>query len=422
MIKLCVPGRFEPELVDRLAEINSSAGGAATVHEVYGSLSKSVVGSGRPAMRLAQQGGEPTFETVGDFVRRAHDAGIRVNYLLNSIVLSNGEYTTRGRREILDYVARIDEAGVDIVTISVPYLMELVRAHFPDLPVCVSVVNELASVHGIATIREFEPERMHVSEEVNRDHGLLRRLADACGVELSLVVNNGCLRFCPYRGYHHSLCSQGSQTAREAHGYVDWPLLRCSRARASEPVEIFRSPWLRPEDLPFYADRFGIEHFKIAGRQLPLQWILRVTEAYARCRYDGNLMDLLATPAANFARHPMTARIAEERGTHRFVPPPLWIDNRELDGFSAALRARGGCGADRDCERCRLCDLHLERATRHDPDAERAEHARALGELIDDLVEGRWSSDRDPARAVDEPHPPVAGDGRPAERRGAVSI
>src|SRR5450759_3979284 len=135
MIKICVPSRFEPELLDGLEPLQSETG---RIHEVYGSLSRSVIGSGRPARRLTQQGGSPTFEDVRRFTATAHGSGIRVNYLLNSAVLDHAEYTRAGRKRILDYVGEVADTGVDMVTIAVPYLIELVRSHLPELPVSVS--------------------------------------------------------------------------------------------------------------------------------------------------------------------------------------------------------------------------------------------------------------------------------------------
>ncbi len=389
MIKLCVPGRFEMELLDHLEPLQEETG---RIHEVYGSLSRSVVGSGRPARRLAQQGGEPTFDDVRSFTERAHASGIRVNYLLNAITLNHDEYTGKGRRELVDYIGQVADTGVDMVTIAVPYLMELVREEFPELPICISVVCEIANSHGMRLFEGYGAERIHFAEECNRDLELLGEMVKQTDSDVSLVVNNGCLRFCPHRVYHHSLCTQGSQSDKPVNSYVDYPLLKCSVERARNPVEILRSPWIRPEDLTFYEDRFGVELFKIAGRQLPLQLNVNVIQAYARLKYEGNLMDLLATPAANFAKHPMTAAIAAERGPDRYTPPPFYFDNTKLGQLTKALHARGGCSALRDCEECRLCDELLPEVLAEDPEAERTVHAEALDELIGELADGSWTA------------------------------
>jgi collagenase-like PrtC family protease len=397
MVKICVPSRFEPELLDLLEPLQEETG---RVHEVYGSLPRSPIGSGRPARRLAQQGGEPGFDEVRRFAERAHRSGIRVNYLLNAAVLDHSEYTRAGRERILSYVGEIAESGVDMVTIAVPYLIELVRGNFPELPVSVSVICEVSDTHGLRLFERYGVQRVQIAEECNRDLALLELLAGTAGPELSLVVNNGCLRFCPYRSYHNTLCTQGSQSDKPDHGYIDYPLLKCSAERAHSPVELLRSPWIRPEDLGFYEERFGIELFKLAGRQLPLANIATMVGAYARGGYDGNFLDLLATPSVDFARHPMTAGLAAERGPERYETPPLRIDNARLGKLTRALHARGGCGGTRDCEQCRLCDTMLPQVIDVDDPEARAEHAEALEGLIGELTGGSWCAGEKPVAAV----------------------
>ena len=400
-IKICVPSRFEPELLDGLEPLQLQTG---RIHEVYGSLSRSIVGSGRPARRVMQQGGSPTFDDVRRFTERAHELGIRVNYLLNAACLNMTEYTSSGRQEIVDYVGDVADTGIDMVTIAVPYLIELVRTEFPELPVSVSVICEVNTTHGLRLFERYGVQRIQVAEECNRDLGLLDQLARTASVDLSLVVNNGCLRFCAYRAYHNTLCTQGSQSEKPEHGYIDYPLLKCSAIRAHDPVEILRSPWIRPEDLPYYQERFGIELFKIAGRQLPLESILRMATAYAHTSYDGNFMDLLATPSVDFSSHPMTAALARKRGAEPYRRPPIQIDNARLGKLTRALHARGGCGGARDCEECRLCDAMLRQVTVGDDPAARAEHAEALEGLIGEVAGGSWSAD-EPTDAADPPTP-----------------
>jgi collagenase-like PrtC family protease len=397
VVKVCVPGRFEPELLDVLEPLQEETG---RIHEVYGSLPRSPIGSGRPARRLSQQGGEPGFDEVRRFAERAHGSGIRVNYLLNAAVLDHTEYTRAGRERILEYIGEIAESGVDMVTIAVPYLIELVRSNFPELPVSVSVICEVSDTHGLRLFEAYGVQRVQLAEECNRDLALLGLLSETAGSELSLVVNNGCLRFCPYRSYHNTLCTQGSQSDKPDHGYIDYPLLKCSAERAREPVEILRSPWIRPEDLGFYEERFGIELFKLAGRQLPLKNIATMAAAYARGGYEGNFLDLLATPSVDFARHPMTAGLAAERDPERFETPPLHIDNARLGKLTRALHARGGCGGMRDCEECRLCDTLLPQVVDGDDAAARAEHAEALEGLIGELADGSWCAGEAPVPAA----------------------
>lgn len=395
MIKICVPSRFEPALLDELEPLQAQTG---RIHEIYGSLPRTRLGGGRSTARLRQQGAEVGFQDVRAFTERAHAAGIRVNYLMNGSCLDLTEYTREGHDAIVQYVEEIVAAGVDMVTIAVPYLVEIVTRRFPEMPVSVSAFAGIGSPHGLRLIERHGVQRVQVAEECNRDLPLLGELSSIASCDLSLIVNNGCLRYCPYRFYHNNLCSQSSQSGMPP--FIDYPLLKCQQDRIASPVEIMRSPWIRPEDLPYYEERFGIELFKIAGRQLPLARIVTMARAYAQLSYEGNFLDLLATPSANFAHHPMTAALARERDDERFTLPHLEIDNGRLGGFTRALHARGGCRAERDCEECRLCDEMLPRVLSADDAEARADHAELLDELISELAGGSWTADGAPARPV----------------------
>lgn len=388
MIKICLPSRFELELLEALSEVQERTG---RIHEVYGALTRSRLGSGRPARRVSQAGGEPTFGDLQRFTERAHALGIRVNYLLNGALIDLREYDSAAQRALARLLEQILDAGVDMVTVAVPYLIEAVRAAAPELPVSVSVIAGVESPQGLRHMQALGVARVQVAEDCNRDFDLLGALVEGAQAELSLIVNNGCLRCCGYRRYHDVLCTQASQERDGTDRYIDHPLLRCSAARARDPVELLRSPWIRPEDLTFYHERFGIELFKIAGRQLPSERIARIARAYAELSYEGNFLDLLATPAVDFRRHPMTAEIAAQRGAERFARPQPFIDNARLGKLTRAIHARGGCPLARDCESCRLCDQIAPRVMDLDPAGE--EHAAALEELLTDLAGGHWSAD-----------------------------
>ncbi len=391
MIKLCVPGRFEMELLDHLEPLQEETG---RIHEVYGSIPRSILGSARPTRRLTEHAGNTTFDDVKRFTTRAHSAGINVNYTLNALVLDQTEYTRKGRDQIIDYVSEVAETGVDTVTITVPYLIELVRSEFPELNVSVSVINEVDSTHSLRMFEEYGVERIFLAEECNRDFEQLRLLSNTATAELGLLLNNGCLRFCPLCIYHFALASQGSQCSRPEDSYIDYPLLKCSAKRVRQPVEILRSPWIRPEDLIFYEEQFRIGLFKIVGRQLPLESILTMANAYAHMKYDGNFLDLLSTPtAADFSCHPTTSAAAAERGPEQFQPPSFYVDNAKLGRLSGAIQARGGCGTLRDCEECRLCDEMLDEVVAMDSESERNAHASALEGLIDELADGTLVAD-----------------------------
>ena len=158
----------------------------------------------------------------------------------------------------------------------------------------------------------------------------------------------------------------------------------------------------------------GFDLFKVAERDLPTPVLRNRVKAYSARRYDGNLLDLVQPfalegvdgseryfrkgPAwflrfllrpglVNPARMLLLKRLADLRHMTRPVagPPPVFVDNRALDGFLERFR-ESGC-RDQECDACRWCHQFAEKAVRVDA-ARRAETLAAYEELFRCLDRG----------------------------------
>jgi len=386
MIKLSVPSRFELDMLAPLATLNGEHG---RIGEIYGSLPRSIIGHGRPAGRILQWDSAKALEQVGEFTRQAHDLGFEVNYLLNSTCLGNVEFTSEGRKAIERYLGQIYETGVDTVTVALPNLLELIQRQFPSLKVKVSILSRVDSPRQVQMFEGLGADAVVLDWRCNRDFSTLDRICRATRMELELVVNDGCLFQCPYELYHSALMAHSSKEGPAAADCIDYCLLKCDLHRMADLAELLRSPWIRPEDLPFYEERFRISRFKISGRQHPTEWILRTARAYSELRYDGNLLDLLNVSFINWALHPATRAIVQERRPDRFLPPDVYLDNQALNDFVGAIVRRGGGNA--DCGTCRLCERYLPKVVRVGDPSRLALRAEAVSGLVDDLLAGRWT-------------------------------
>jgi hypothetical protein len=202
--------------------------------------------------------------------------------------------------------------------------------------------------------------------------------------------------------------------------FVDWCFLKCTEMKLREPVNYLRSEWIRPEDLPIY-EAMGYDLFKIAERDIPTEMLLTRVKAYAERRYEGNLLDLIQPYGFkgirenhSYYRHglgwylrfilrpglvnPLRLRsmkkLAELRGMTKPLtgPPPVYIDNRALDGFMERFKEQS-C-VDVDCEECRWCHRFAEKAVRID-EGNREQALAAYRELFEAIQDGSlWSYGR----------------------------
>ena len=119
------------------------------VSELYGKLREDFTGGGKSSMAQA----EPSKRMVVEYIKRAHIMGIKFNYLLNTTCIGNLEFTRKGYhriRKLLDWLAEI---GVDTVTLSMPFLVEVLKKHYPKMKVKISTQ---AGVNSLEKVRFWE--------------------------------------------------------------------------------------------------------------------------------------------------------------------------------------------------------------------------------------------------------------------------
>ncbi len=348
-MKLSVPSRFETSLLEEIKVLNKKYG---SIGKVYGSLPYSIIGHGRVS-GLVMRFGDFGMDRVKEFSEQAHLIGVEVNYLANSLCLGDLGYEKDGRDKIIRYLGEVYNAGADIITISSPYLLRLVKSEFPSLKVEISVHAHVDTVQKFRRWEELGADIINLPAGVNRDFELLSIIARS-RVDAELLVNESCLFNCPYALYHHTLSSHRSKHLDEG---LDYCMLECVQDRLEDPAEILKAPWIRPEDTPYYEETFKIDKFKIQGRQMPVKWIVKAVEAYSNRRYDGNLLDLISPTYPDWSiRSDSAKQLLEKYGVEDFRRPDVYIDNNRLGEFFRTIVKKGGCNPLQQCSVCGYCN------------------------------------------------------------------
>lgn len=384
-MKFSVACNWDPALLDGLSPY--------PVQELFGSLDATPVGGGRPSLVL----GSISREKAAQYVNAVHQRGWEFNYLLNSPCMGNMEYERETHHRLLEHLEWMCGIGVDAVTVSIPYLLEIVKRQFPQLRAKVSVI---AHVNTVARARHFEAlgaDELMLDYMSNRDFRFLREVRRAVGCDLSLLANDMCLYQCPYRTYHYNLCGHASQQDHPLDGfYVDYCLLSCVVDKLRSPTELIKARWIRPEDLARY-EELGYRTFKLSGRRMSTAWLVRSVRAYAERRYDGNLMEIVdgVTPGVDPDVHsPQYEKMLNPRHAPQserlnalgaLFPVKPVVENRLLDGFLPFFEAQDCATA---CGTCTYCDEVAAKAV-HSDERELARYVGALEDLRDDLVTSR---------------------------------
>jgi collagenase-like PrtC family protease len=402
-MRLSVATNFDPGLIEAVK--------GYPVVELFGKLAEDAVGGGRASYQLERLGRK----RLAAHVRRAREAGIGFNYLLNASCLGNHEITRAGQKGIEELCGWLVEIGVASVTVASPFLLKIVKTRFPSLKTRISVFAGVDRVRKAQQWEELGADAIVLDNLlVNRELATLERIRKSVRCDLELLVNNNCLSGCAMASSHMNALGHSGQSWHDNRGFlVDWCFLACTGLKLRDPVNYLRSEWIRPEDLPVY-EKLGFDLFKIAERNIPTPVMALRVRAYSERRYDGNLLDLVQpygfsavrADARHYRRGPawflryllrprlvnpfrMMALKRMADGLHMTRPvdgnPPVYVDNRALDGFIERFR-ESGC-RDVDCRECRWCHGFVDRAVKFD-EAARSRALEACDAVLRSLHEG----------------------------------
>ncbi|MDH4299078.1 MAG: U32 family peptidase [Dehalococcoidia bacterium] len=371
-MQLLVPTNWDPDLILPLSKLDADV-------QIYGVLPTSMIGSGGTGPDNIRM----VANQVEEYIEEAHSAGLKFDYLLNAPSMGNMEWDENTHRELLMHLDWITSIGADSVTVTIPYLVELIKRQFPQLQVRVSTIAHVNSVARAKLFESLGADSITLDINVNRSFGALRAIRNTVSCELTVLLNNLCLYQCPYEYYHHDGLGHASQNYNPVKGsYVDYCVLRCTLDRLRDVSQVIKCRWGRPEDIHIYED-IGIDMFKISGRSMPTEKILRAAKAYSSRHCQGNLYDILNViiPRTGFVNSTLPGEQSNGTGSS----PSFYIDNQALEGFMDFFRKQD-CSS--GCSHCGYCQRIADRVMQFDRD-EVDEYVAALNQTLDNLSSSR---------------------------------
>jgi collagenase-like PrtC family protease len=352
-MKLTLGLNWDRNLIEQLQNIPE-------VYEVYGSTDMTFFGSGRSSYMLKKI----SKEDFPVFIKFIHQHNLKFSFTLNAPCLDNREYSKETHNEMLDQLDWLAETGIDGITVSIPYLIEIIKRRYPKLHVKVSLVAAVNSVQKARFYEDMGVNEILVDQFSNRDFKLLEKIRKAVKCELGLITNVACNNDCINQNYHYSSIGHSSQSSNITKGYyIDYCNIKCSIERLKNPHQLISSPWIRPEDIKQY-ENIGYDIFKISGRRMSTPWLLNAAKVYASRSLDGNLSEILDLPQLGLTdgAQPVNLNMVAEAQSKlnstntlkigQLNPKRPQINNKALDGFIDFF-VDGNCND--DCTECNYC-------------------------------------------------------------------
>lgn len=362
--------------------------------ELFGGMPGSIVAGGRASFVAP----EVSESDAVRYIKSARAAGHLFNFLLNASCLDNREYRKDEYSKILDHVGWVASTGADSVTVTIPYLMQIIKRHFPGLKVNVSSWARVENVHKAQAFEALGADAIVLSEDINRDFKAIEAIRKAVKCRLILIANPGCLYGCPRSFYHANVMTHGSQGNHESEGFlVDHCYFSCTKDKMKDPVELVKIRWIRPEDVEDY-EMAGVDCLKIIDRYKTTETLLSYLSAYTKRRFDGNIVELLNLPRkkaflpANIKyilrdEHINVSKLMEFADITDYpVSERLELDNTKIPANFLSFFRTKDCAVS-DCDECGYCALIAKKALRVDGEPLN-ELISKYETLLDSLVSG----------------------------------
>ncbi|MFX1479025.1 MAG: U32 family peptidase [Promethearchaeota archaeon] len=352
------------------------------VVDVYGTASHSVVGAGRPSILLKDINEEQIIEHIS----KIHKNKMKFSYALNAPCMNNMEYDPYYHKELLKLLQWISDIGSDSVIVTIPLLIQLIKEQFPKLKVRVSTISHVNSVNRAKFYEYLGADEITPDVMINRDFKTLKNIRKNVKCKIVLLCTDGCLFQCPFRLYHYNTLGHASQTYQQfERRYIETCVLNCSLIKFSDPTEVIKCRWVRPEDLSHY-EAIGIDNFKVAGRIMPTSWIIRAIKAFSSRKYEGNLIDIVEGFQNSFAED--LDNVPQEKfkkALGKESNPKLYIDNTKLNGFIDFFKTQN-CVA--MCEDCNYCAEWAKKAVYIDKE-EADKYVESIQGYMEDILTSR---------------------------------
>jgi len=333
-LEFSVPYNNDPGTLPEIFKLKSQNGNC--IREIYLSGPQEFSGSGRIAPEL-------NFSEFIGIVDSIHREGIRVNLLLNSVCDGSDWYSPSVLSSTMAYLEAVHQGhGVEAVTISNPLYIREVRKRFPGLEITASVLGDIDCVQKAIIFRKAGADVITPDVGINRDLALLKKIREKTGAEIKLMVNEGCLFQCAFRKFHFNYISHKSRKPGAGKGVKSEDnvfSLNCIQLSKTDPSQILKSCWIRPEDARRYREISG--YFKIVGRTSSKSMLLRAVNAYLNEHWEGDLLELMAGNLYSVAMSHL-----------------MHLDNKSLDeaGFFDQVTS-----CDKECSECDYCRALVEK-------------------------------------------------------------
>ncbi|MBM3253951.1 MAG: hypothetical protein FJZ16_06850 [Candidatus Omnitrophica bacterium] len=234
---------------------------------------------------------------VPKIITKCASLNITPQLLLNATYEGKFGLTEVFLKNVLKYIKKLKDIGLKSLVITNPIYISRIRKEINDIRIESSVNCYVRTVEHALYLKDLGVDVLTIDRDINRNIPLIKEIKNKTGLQIRIMLNEGCLSNCPYRISHYNYLSTKCKLPTKPIEDVFMDKF-CMEIYQKEPLKLFRIPFIPPEALGYY-DQF-IDYYKLSTRVFPTQKINLCLKAYISRYFKGNLLTILDSPGLNY--------------------------------------------------------------------------------------------------------------------------
>jgi collagenase-like PrtC family protease len=333
IVEFALGYNFDPELIDRVSELNSKFKNNGVINDFFAALPDSPYLSTRPNYRIPPV----TWKDFISQIKAMQEYKIKFSYLLNA-KSTIGDINTL---KLSEFIKRLYDSGISEFIVYSPELCDLIKTMNDKLIITISSIFNIRTVEQIDLAYKAGANFICLdSIFINRDFKTLKKLQNYSKVPLKVYANVSCLSHCINKDQHYTALSNSDYNYQLKMN--DRFFNYCSKEKLNKPVKWLQMQWIRPEDIHVYVEE-GFKHFKLTDRLAPTKNLLLIAESYLKGQSPQDLFPLMERNGTKYRAYK----------AYNDGKQPFLIDNSKIPiDFIEHFRSGNCLSTDENCDYC----------------------------------------------------------------------
>lgn len=303
------------------------------IDALYFPIPRRYLGSGRVLPQKINYANE-----IPLLIKKCKSLNIKSQLLLNATNAGNKGLEQKFLFRVIDYIQKLRNLGLDSVIIANPLYIGEVKKQVKGITVESSINCYVKTVEHALYLKDMGVDILTIDRDINRSMPLIKEIKTRTGLKIKLLLNEGCLRNCPFRKIHFDYLANSTKLYTKTKMIGGFFTLRwCAEIFIKNPAKIFSIPFILPDALKYYTQ--FVDFFKISTRGFPTSLIEFCLKSYISQNFNGNLLLLLDNPRLRpYIRYIDTGYLNESDFTKKM--------------FECAM----------NCDECNYCDKLVDEA------------------------------------------------------------